>query len=323
MNEQPINSERSESLVKEIDYLDLFFLIWKKKLIVISTTFIAAILSVIVALNVPNLYKSEALIMSADTDGDGGLAGLTDKLGGLAGLAGVNLNSGGGNKVQLALEVMQSRRFLTEFIDKHGILIEVMAAESWSLARNQLILDEDIYDDTSKTWVREVRAPYVAKPSLLEAYKEFRKLLQINENPDTGMITISIEYYSPYLAKSWVELLISDINEEMKERDVEEAVKSTSYLTGQLDTTNIADIRSILYSLVEEQARTIMFANVRDEYIFKTVDPAIVPEEKSKPSRALICIIGVLLGFLFSSVVVLAHHFIIQSRNAVNLGAQR
>lgn len=28
-----------------------------------------------------------------------------------------------------------------------------------------------------------------------------------------------------------------------------------------------------------------MFANVRDEYVFKMIDPALVPEEKFKPKR--------------------------------------
>ena len=39
-----------------------------------------------------------------------------------------------------------------------------------------------------------------------------------------------------------------------------------------------------------------MLAEVRPEYVFKTIDPAVVPEEKSKPSRALICALGYPLG---------------------------
>ena len=54
---------------------------------------------------------------------------------------------------------------------------------------------------------------------------------------------------------------------------------------------------------------TVMLAEVRPEYVFKTIDPAVVPEEKSKPSRALICVLGTLLGGMLGVVIVLIRHF--------------
>ena len=51
-----------------------------------------------------------------------------------------------------------------------------------------------------------------------------------------------------------------------------------------------------------------MLAEVRQEYVFKTIDPAVVPEEKSKPSRALICVLGVILGGIAGVAVVLIRH---------------
>ena len=44
----------------------------------------------------------------------------------------------------------------------------------------------------------------------------------------------------------------------------------------------------------------MMLVNVREEYIFKTVDPAIVPEEKIKPRRSIICITGTFIGVALS-----------------------
>ena len=48
-----------------------------------------------------------------------------------------------------------------------------------------------------------------------------------------------------------------------------------------------------------------MLAEVRQEYVFKTIDPAVAPEEKSKPSRALICLIGAFFGAIFGVIIVL------------------
>ena len=52
-----------------------------------------------------------------------------------------------------------------------------------------------------------------------------------------------------------------------------------------------------------------MLAQVRPEYVFKTIDPAVVPEKKSKPQRALICVLGTLLGGMFAVVIVLLRHY--------------
>jgi len=142
-----------------------------------------------------------------------------------------------------------------------------------------------------------------------EAYRVFSKMIAVNSAKDTGMVTISIEHVSPTIAKQWVTWLIQDINKVMKERDVTEAQRSTEFLNRQIALTNVADIKTVLYKLIEEQAKTIMFAEVRDEYVFKTIDPAIAPEEKAKPKRVLICILGLILGGMLGFILVLIRHF--------------
>ena len=233
------------------------------------------------------------------------------QFGGLASLAGVNLGSGGGvDKTQMVLEVLKSRQFTGEFIKKHDVLPDLMAVKSWDRETNTIIYNEQVYNKAEKKWLREVKAPLKVEPSMQEAYKVFSQLVTANTNTENGMVTIAVEHVSPYIAQQWVNWLILDINSTMKQRDVVEANKSTQFLMNQLENTKIADIRTVLYKLVEEQAKTIMFANVRDEYVFKTIDPAIVPEQKFKPKRALICVLGVLLGGIFSTLLVLIRHFI-------------
>jgi LPS O-antigen subunit length determinant protein (WzzB/FepE family) len=134
-------------------------------------------------------------------------------------------------------------------------------------------------------------------------------MIAVNKAKETGMVTISVEHLSPEVAQQWVAWLIQDINKVMKERDVAEANRSSEFLNKQIALTNVADIRTILYKLVEEQAKTIMFAEVRDEYVFKTIDPALVPEEKTKPKRAFICVLGTLLGSMLGMMLVLVRNF--------------
>lgn len=103
---------------------------------------------------------------------------------------------------------------------------------------------------------------------------------------------------------------MEDINRVMKHWDVQKEERSTQFVNKQIELTNVADIKAILYKLVEEQAKTIMFAEVRDEYVFKTIDPALAPEEKAKPKRALICVLGTMLGGMLGVMLVLVRHFV-------------
>lgn len=303
----PIQSNIADD---EIDLRDLFTAIWQGKWIIIAITTLFAVASVFYAINQPNIYKSEALLAPAEQDQQGGLGALAGQFGGLASLAGVNLGSGGGvDKTQMALEVLKSRKFTSEFIQKHDVLPDLMAVKSWDRETNTIIYNELVYNKAEKKWLREVKAPFKAEPSMQEAYKVFSQLVTASTNTENGMVTIAVEHVSPYIAQQWVNWLIQDINATMKQRDVLEANKSTQFLMNQLENTKIADIRTVLYKLVEEQAKTIMFASVRDEYVFKTIDPAIVPEQKFKPKRALIAILGTMLGGMLSVMLVLVRNY--------------
>ncbi|MCL1133008.1 Wzz/FepE/Etk N-terminal domain-containing protein [Shewanella hafniensis] len=294
----------------EIDLRELFSVIWQGKWLVIAITAVFAIGSVVFAIMQPNIYKSEALLAPAAEEQGGGLSALASQFGGLASLAGVNLGAKGGtDKTQLAIEVLKSRQFTSDFIQKHNILADLMAAEKWDRDTDKLIYDEDAYNEATNTWVREVKAPLKPEPSMQEAYKVFSKIIAVNKDKESGMVTISVEHLSPTVAEQWVTWLIEDINKVMKERDVAEANRSSEFLNKQIALTNVADIKAILYKLVEEQAKTIMFAEVRDEYVFNTIDPALAPEEKDKPKRALICVLGTMLGGMLGVMFVLIRHF--------------
>ncbi|UJL42914.1 LPS O-antigen length regulator [Shewanella vesiculosa] len=305
---QPMVSVESD----EIDLRELFAVIWQGKWLIIAITAVFAIGAVIFAINQPNIYKSEALLAPADAEqGGGGLAALAGQFGGLASMAGINLGGGGGvDKTQMAIEVMKSRQFTSNFIQKHNILPDLMAAKKWNMGDNTISYDSELYNKADKTWLRIVDAPFKSEPSMQEAYKIFSKIITVNAAKETGMVTVSVEHISPVVAHQWVNWLVQDINKEMKDRDVAEATRSTTFLKSQIEQTNIADIRSILYKLIEEQAKTIMFAEVRDEYVFKTIDPALIPEEKSKPKRALICVLGTMLGGMLGVMLVLIRYFV-------------
>ena len=311
------NSENND----EIDLAELWFAIWAGKKLIIAITFIFAVSSIIYAINQPNIYKASTLLAPASEQGGaGGLAKMAGQFGGLASLAGINLGGGGTDKTGLALEVLKSRLFIENFINKHDLLVPLMAAKNWNINTNALVLDEELYNAKNKTWVREVDAPKTPEPSSWESFKEFTEILSVSTDKETGMITLSIEHYSPEIAKQWLIWLVAEINHTMREQDKSEAQRSIDFLSEKLQETQLADMQTVFYQLIEEQTKTIMLAEVSQEYVLKTIDPANAPDEKAKPKRALIVILGTMLGGILSVLIVLVRYFT-KNNNLSNVSA--
>ncbi|HDM8185461.1 TPA: LPS O-antigen length regulator [Vibrio harveyi] len=297
---------QAQSTDDEVDLRELFKALWKGKWIIIATTFVFAIGSVLYALSLPNIYKSDALLAPAESSGSGGLSKMAGQLGGLAALAGVNLGASESSQTDLAIQVMKSRQFVEAFINKHELLVPLMATKDWDLANNKLILDDELYNSSTDEWLREPKGLRGAKPTAQEAFQVFNKeVLNISQDKDSGLYTVSVKYYSPYIAQQWVNWLIEDINKVMRERTIAETSQNLAYLNAQLQKTAVADMQSTFYKLIEEQTKSLMLAEVQEEFIFKVVDPAVVPELKDGPKRALICVLGTLLGGMLSVAFVL------------------
>ncbi|MDP5029042.1 Wzz/FepE/Etk N-terminal domain-containing protein [Paraglaciecola sp.] len=289
----------------EIDLRELWKAIWQGKWLIIAVTTVCAIGAVLYALSLPNIYKSEALLAPASSDEQAGLSGIAGQFGGLASLAGVSLGGAKADKTALAIQILKSRQFTSQFIQKRNILPELMAVKEWDLSSNKIIYDEAIYSPDTDKWIREAEPQEDVKPSMQVAKLVFDDMFTVQQNKDTGLVAISVEHRSPYVAKQWVDWLIEDINANMKVRDKQEAERSITYLQSQIEKTTVLEHKTLLYQLIEEQAKTLMFAEVREEYVFKTIDPALVPEIKFSPKRAIIVAFATLLAGILGVFVVL------------------
>lgn len=306
----------------EIDLKELFLVIWKDKWIIILLTILFAGGGVFYAISQPNTYTSAVLLAPAQDEGSSGLGG---QLGGLAALAGVNIGGSGGTDVKTqALAVLQSRIFIDAFIEKNDLLVPLMASEKWipevkawdqekqkwNEAPAKHILDAELYDIKNKQWLVNEETKQSLKPTMWNANKAFKALIATSEDKENGMVTISVTHHSPIIAQQWAELLVVEINAWMKNDKLTETEKNIGYLRKQLEQTAIAEVRTLFFQMIEGQFKNKMLAEVQAEYVFKTIDPAIVPEEKAGPKRALICVLATLLGGMFGVFLVLVRHFI-------------
>ncbi len=306
---------------EEIDLRELFKAIWKEKWIIVATTFVFAVASVLYSLSLPDIYKADALLAPAESSSSGGLSKMANQVGGLAALAGVNLGGAESSQTDLAVQIMKSRQFVDAFINKHDLLVPLMATKDWDLANNKLVIDDEVFDQSTANWLREPEGLRGAKPTSQEAFEVFSKdILSVEQDKDSGLYTVSIKHYSPYIAQQWVNWLIEEINKVMRERTIAETSQNLDYLNIQLQKTAVADMQSTFYKLIEEQTKSLMLAEVQEEFVFKTVDPAVVPELKDSPKRALLCVIGTLLGGMLGVAIVLVR-FVFRKEESEDLAA--
>jgi len=288
-----------------VDFRELIGDLWAGKWLISSTTIGVAVIAVIVVLLMPNIYRAEALLAPNGRENTGGLSALAAQYGGLASLAGINIGAGSTDNTDRGLEILKSRKFITEFIDRHDLLVDLIAADDWDIETGDLIIDPDEFDVRSGEWVRDVRPPKKTIPSLQEAYGDFMGILSVSQDKNTGFVTIAIEHVSPTVAKQWVDRLIDDLNSSIMRQDVAEAEQAINYLNEQIESTSLADLQNVFFGLIEEQTKTIMLAKVTDEYLLKTLDPAVVPEEKTKPRRGLLTALGGAFGFFIGVILTL------------------
>ena len=292
----------------EIDLRELFSVLWAGKRLILGITALFAAVSVIFALILPNQYQASVLLAPAQQE-SGGLSASLGQLSGLASLAGISLGEGDGSEPQMAQEIIRSRSFIEGFIAENNLAVEVFAVDGWDAQTNQLLIDADLYDTDSGQWVRNPPSGKLPKPSGWELYEAFLDRFSVSQDKKTGMINLSVEYYSPIVAKQWADKLVAAINAHMQTRKLQQVNRNIKYLQAQVEKTAIAEMREVFYTIVEEQIKNKMLAEASPEYVFETVSTAMVPEEKSQPKRPLICILGTLLGIMLSVMWVLIQHY--------------
>jgi uncharacterized protein involved in exopolysaccharide biosynthesis len=292
-----IDTQKKVRLNEEINLLDLFDMLWKDKVTILIITFILSLMSVIYSLSISDIYRSEASLAPVSSD-DSSSNNPLSQLGGLAGFAGISINNKI-DKTALGIEVLKSRKFFNELNEKYKMLLPLMASKDWDRESNSLIFNSTLYDNKNNKWISEEK-----KPSLQEAYLEFNNKFSVSQD-ESGVINVSMDHHSPYIARDWLNSIIIEINMTSRNEDIIQAERSIAYLNKQLELTKLSEVREGLSQLLKSQVEKVMLINSSSEYLFKIIDPPFVPEEKIKPSRALICILGFFLGIILGSILVL------------------
>lgn len=293
------NSFEHSSLIHEEDIIIKLLKVFIKRLrLICAISLLSIFLSIVIAILIPNIYTSSALLSPAEET-----ESLSSKLGAyssLAGIANVSLPGESNNSTSEAIERIKSFTFFQDFFLPNIKLEDLYAANNWDENTNKITYKRRAFDSKEGVWVRKVNPPKKPKPSDQEAYEIYKEIISISEDRKTMFVRVSVDHYSPYIAREWLDLIIFNINESMRKIDQDTARKSISFLNKTSQETNLNEIKEAISTLLETQMQNLMLASASEDYIFKILDHPIVPEEKTRPNRAVIVILGSIIGFIVS-----------------------
>jgi hypothetical protein len=234
-------------------------------------------------------YRAEVVMVPVKADDSrAALASMVGQLGGLASLAGVSLG-GGGNKDEY-LQYLQSNAFTARFIEDEKLL-PVLFADRWDANNNRWDVDDP-----------------ADVPTLADGVRLFeRSVRAVQEDRRTGVVTLAVVWKDRELAARWANLLVERVNRDLSERAIAESDASVRYLEGELAKTSVLELRDSIYRLIENQIKTVMLANVRQEYAFKVIDPAVAPDvdDVVRPKKLAMILIGGVFGGAIGLLLVL------------------
>ena len=304
------NFDNNKQFNDEIDYKELLAVLWLNKKFIVTFSTFAALVSVLYSLSLTNYYTAQTLLAPTISSSS---SGLLSQYAGLASMAGVNLpQAQGGTKDQtdVALNLVKSKRLLDQLMLNESFLPDLLAAKNWNMQTNTVIYDEALYDNKNNKWVRNVSLPFKQIPSSQEALEEFSKLVSVSQSKKTQLITLNVDHLSPVVAQKWSLWIVKDINAILANMEISNSQASIDYLDSQIKITPYSELRTMFYKLIQESTQSMMLAAVNPEYVLTTIDPPVIPEIKSRPTRSSIVIAGILLGAILSILTILVRRYV-------------
>jgi uncharacterized protein involved in exopolysaccharide biosynthesis len=271
--------ESSSEQPTQPDLLDYFLAHWKWLFV---SGFLFGALGLAHALTSKPLYRADVtLAYVEDRQSISGLAGLASQFGGLASLAGINLGDPGSAKYE-ALGILQSRQLTADFIARQELMKKFYAGR---------------WDEKTKTW----RLGLLSRraPTLSDAIKVFdRRVRKVNVDPKSGLISVSIIWGDPREAANWANALVADANNRLRERSIQESEERIAYLRKEISDSGLIGVHESLNRLMESEIKSISIARTREDYAFRVVDPARIPEphENVSPQPLAEMVMGGVVG---------------------------
>jgi len=289
-----VRSDTKLLVNKDIELYRFFVIFIEQKWVVATIILTIAIISVSICYFSTPIYRAEILLSPAsDANSRTLLERSASQFSGIAMFS--CLRMGSSSSTDEALATLKSRQFTIEFIRDYNIMPYLFdIGENSTLNSNQVL------------------------PSVQDGFELFDKKIRfVKEDKKTGLVTLAINWKDSKLAAQWANKMIEVLNIKMRQKTIGEAQKSIDYLQLELSKTSVVELQKAVFELIQVQINNIMLANVRKEFSFKVIDPAVAPDIDNyvEPKRILITTVGFVVSILLAIMYVVIRKIVIDIKN--------
>ena len=325
-DESHIKNKSSDTGDDEISFIDLFSVLFRRKIMIITITAIAMVSVVVYSIisiklppetsPMPNVYTPEALLLinGASSTG-GGLSSMLSNLGGLASLAGGSLSSAGGTNAELAVYLVHSNKFLDTIVDKFDLINRWGIKEfARSRSRNNLA-GALLAEIDEKSGVISVRFTNVDPVFATEIVNFAIKLLE-ERFDEMGLDKNKLE-------KENLEINIANTLDEIQNLQIQaqtfsRSLAASTSTNAALESARIQielEAQRQVYSQLKVQYELLKVTMASEKPVFQVLETASVPDLKSGPSRSKICLIVTFAAGFLSVLIAFALYAIETIKN--------
>ncbi len=291
----------SDNRVFEIH--DLIFIIKKNFNNIFLLSLAITIFAIFVTYLIPKTYTSSILVKNNFNQPSNPLSSLSNQFGGLASMAGIDVNSSGSLTLEQIEAQIISRDFINHLSKFENFDINLLIPKSYDEVSKSLSYDETKYNFKEKKWLLTSQ-----KPLKTERHKLFKDNIKLSLDKDNSFIKIEYRHLSPIVAQETLNLIVDEINNINRNKALKESSDTIDYLNSQLKKNSLNNVVKSINSLTEVELNKLVIANIKSDYTLTIIDSAYLPEKKSHPRRSLVGMMTLILSFiiLFLRVIIIA-----------------
>ncbi len=224
---------------------------------------------------------------------------LKARMGGLASMVGGQM-SGGDAECFYNMNFITSREVADAFMEKydlrHALFYKNYEEDGSYKNPKKLgklykkILGDDYQKDNDEDILR------TPGPSKQDMYKAFGKVFTIEVNNKDMTASVSVRWEDPLIAKKWANDYMSFANNVLKTKAIRESNLKIKYLESQIKERPEIEVQNSIYALIEDELKRIAVAESSDQYAFKVIERAFLPERRNSPNRYKFLFFGGFLG---------------------------
>jgi capsular polysaccharide biosynthesis protein len=262
------------------DFARLLAILIRRRWWVLGATTLGLLAAALTIWLMTPIYRSTTVAFPASHKGSlGGIGNVLSQVSGVASMAGLDVGDSGNPE---AVAILNSRQFNERFILANA-LMPILFDKDWDASRND--------------W-----KPHLLRPrTLWDGYDYFvRKVRTVSEDRKSGLLTINIDWSNRDQAAQWANKILAQLNQEMRQRAIDEATAMVSYLNKELDKADNLSLKEAISKLIESEIKERALATVRYEYGYHVIDAAepADPRHPSKPQMRVYLVFGAIGGLI-------------------------